>query len=532
MDTTSESSSVVKTAAAKAKTTSAQNSAKENKAAQKPVKVSLPGRPPQVMPGSEALAQAQRLLASQQTAAAIPLLQQLTSQLPALAAGWLMLLDALNRVGDLVGVGRAAEACLQHKPRFVAALTSLSLIKRINQQHAEALALIDKAIKQEPANAELHNHHGVILKEMGQMDKALSSFQRCLALQPNNANAIWNRSDMIHQLDEYEYQQLQKLAASNQLQANKRAMIYYALGRSDEAGGRYAEQFDNIAAGAELKRSVIPYQHDTELIQFDKAIEAFPAAPVVTPTEQQAKGPIPIFICGLPRSGTTLTEQILSSHPSVTAGDEINDLPLACGKLLARKGIRKSFPDWSGDLTEQDWQTIGETYLSSTRALHGGGWFTDKNLQNYKAVGLIRKSLPQARIVICRRDPMDNLWGCYRQFFSDGQYFTYRQQELADIWNATDRLIKHWQATGKDIFVMDYETLIAEPEPTIRALLDFVGLPWDENCLNFHQNKRSVRTLSATQVRQPLSNSRVAQWKRYEQQLQPMLQRLQLDDPA
>ena len=178
------------------------------------------------------------------------------------------------------------------------------------------------------------------------------------------------------------------------------------------------------------------------------------------------------------------------------------------------------------ELPEEVWSSIGHTYMDSTRALHKARFFTDKNLQNYKAVGLIRKALPHAKIIICRRNPMDNLWGCYRQYFADGLFFTYNQEELADVWNASNRLIQHWQANADDLYIMEYETLISNPESSIRNLLEFVGLSWNPACLNFHENSRSVSTLSATQVRKPLTSSRLEQWKRYERQLQPMLKRL------
>tara|TARA_R110002167_G_scaffold61130_3_gene172386 strand:- start:6259 stop:7827 length:1569 start_codon:yes stop_codon:yes gene_type:complete len=508
------------------KKTASAGTNKANKAALKPITLQLPDQDKRIMPVQQAMVLAQRWLHSGQPLPAIDVLRQITQQVPGFADAWMMLFAALNHSADQQGLVQDAQRCLASKPRFIPALTSLSLAKRITQQHSDALRLIDKALKLEPTLAELHNHRGVILKEMGRSDAALESFKRCLALQPDNTNAIWNRSDMVGALTAAEYQRCQALASGDKLSPNQRAMIYYSLGRSDESAQEYARQFDNIQAGAELKRSIVPYQHSAELSQIEKAAAAFPTAASASAADNLAGKPTPIFICGLPRSGTTLTEQILSSHPSVAGGDELNDLPLACGQWLARKGIRKTFPNWVTDMPEDGWQAIGNAYLDSTKALQDGGWFTDKNLQNYKAIGVIRKALPHAKIVVCRRNPMDNLWGCYRQFFSEGMYFTYQQEELADIWNASEKLIQHWRNTGSDIFVMEYETLIAEPEHTIRALLDFVGLPWNDACLNFHENKRSVRTLSATQVRKPLSNSRVAQWQRYEEQLQPMLNRL------
>ncbi len=508
------------------KVRSSGNKSKQNKFALKPIRIDVPGQGKRTLPVQEALVLAQRWLRGGQHAPAIQLLRQVTLQVPGFADAWMMLFAALNTASDTQGILLDAQRCLNSKPRFIPALTSLSIAKRTLQQHADALQLIDKAIKLEPTLDELHNHRGVILKEMGRSDAALASFSRCLAIQPANTNAIWNRSDMIAALPEKEYERCRALASNDKINPNQRAMTYYALGRSDEASRNYAAQFDHIQAGADLKRSTVSYQHSAEIRQIENAAQAFPNSSPSTTTPAHSESATPVFICGLPRSGTTLTEQILSSHSAVVAGDELNDLPRACSQWLARNGIRKTFPDWAPDLSEAGWSAIGDAYMESTQSLHRGGYFTDKNLQNYKAIGVIRKALPQAKIVICRRNPMDNLWGCYRQFFSEGMFFTYKQEELADIWNASERLIQHWQATGNDIFLMEYETLIHKPQETVQALLEFVGLPWDDACLNFHENKRTVSTLSATQVRKPLSANRLEQWKRYETQLQPMRKRL------
>ncbi len=512
------------------KVRSSGNKVKQNKSLLKPINVEMPGQGKQTLPVQDVMIQAQRWLKTGQPGASINLLRQVTQQVPGFADAWMMLFTALHRVSDNEGLLQDTQRCLKAKPRFVPALTALATLKRDNQKHSEALQLIDKAIKLEPSLDELHNHRGVILKEMGRTTLALESFKRCLALNPANSNAIWNRSDMIGALSDEEYQRCLKLASDTRIDSNQRAKMYYALARSDEAASNYSVQFEHIQAGADLKRAASSYQHSAEVSQIQKTISAFPASTAPLAQEEAASAnndsSTPIFICGLPRSGTTLTEQILSSHPDVVAGDELNDLPLACAKWLARKGIKKSYPDWVAELPTEVWSSIGDAYLESTLALQNKRFFTDKNLQNYKAIGLIRKALPQARIIVCRRNPMDNLWGCYRQYFADGMLFTYNQEELADIWNASDKLIQHWQATGKDIFVMDYETLISNPSATIESLLEFVGLSWNEACLNFHENTRSVSTLSATQVRKPLSSNRIEQWKRYEAQLQPMLKRL------
>ena len=204
-------------------------------------------------------------------------------------------------------------------------------------------------------------------------------------------------------------------------------------------------------------------------------------------------------------------------------------MQIATSEQLRHIKCQQEFPEWGGDLTATDWRAIGDIYLSRTRALQKTPFFTDKNLLNYKAIGLIHLALPEAKIIYCQRDPMDNLWGCYRQLFGEGLYFTYSQSELADAWNEAHRLLKYWQEHLSDkLLVINYEELVDNQKAVTETLLEFVGLPWSEACMNFHQNSRAVRTTSSTQVRSALSNKRIGQWRAFESQLQPLYQRLQI----
>ncbi len=502
--------------------------ARPDKSANRPVTLNLPGAGLRQLPAGEAVKMASGWLQQGNTAAVVPVMQQLVQQLPGYEAAWLRLFDALHRTGDFVALKNACQACLQQKPRSVPALVSLSVACRYLQEYGAAEEAIDKAAKLDPRNPEVLNHQGVILKETGQHEQALVVFNRCLALRPDLASAIWNRADLCGPLGEADLARIGKSALDEKRPARHRAMLHYALARSYEQARDYDNEFSHIDAGAKLMHELLNYDHAAELKQISSVSRYFPNDPgSITDGDN---GPVPIFICGLPRSGTTLVEQILSSHPLVRAGDELNDLPLACSQYLRRRGNNKTFPDWVSDVPDEDWSAIGKAYLQSTHGLQSTGWFTDKNLQNYKAIGVIRRALPQAKIIVCRRDPLDNLLGCLRQYFSDGLMFTYSQQELADIWMASDALIRHWHETDVPLLEVSYESLVKDPEKGIRALLDYVGLPWDNACLSFYENKRAVRTTSATQVRQPLSDSSVGRWRRYERYLQPMIEALGLKE--
>lgn len=505
-----------------------------DKSASRPVVINLPGAGRCTLPAGEAVKLTSDWLKQGRVSAVIPVLRELTAQLPGYQPAWVRLFDALNRTGDFNQLLAATEACLKHKPRSVPALVSQSVAYRSLHRYEEALRAIEKAVKTEPSNPEVLNHQGVLLKSTGEQEKALAVFNRCLNVKPDLASAIWNRSDLIGVLSDEDYQRIDRLAEDERRSGRQRAMLHYALARSCERAGDYDQEAQHILKGAALMRAVVPYDHTAEMEQVNAIPASFPEdsglAGGAEEREAEEREAVPIFICGLPRSGTTLVEQILSSHPRVVAGDELNDLPLACSQFLRRQGGRESFPQWAEACTSDDWQSIGRQYLKTTQHLQGTGFFTDKNLQNYKAIGVIRRALPQARIIVCRRDPMDNLWGCLRQYFSDGLAFTYDQAELAETWNAADSLITHWRDSGVPMLEVSYEALVLNSDDEIRRLVEFVGLPWEDACLAFYENKRAVRTTSATQVRQPISDASLGRWKRYERHLAPMMTRLKTNN--
>jgi hypothetical protein len=227
------------------------------------------------------------------------------------------------------------------------------------------------------------------------------------------------------------------------------------------------------------------------------------------------------------RSGTTLVEQILSSHSEVIAGDERPDLLNATAEHLHTKRNTEPYPYWAKGFNEQDWQAIGQRYLATTADLQGGKMFSDKWLSNYQAIGLIHLALPDAKIIHLQRRPMDNLFGCFKQLFGQGIGYSYDLVELAELYHAYRQVMTHWNEVlpGK-ILHIQYEELVTNQQQTTEKMLQFLSLDWDQNCLDFHRNKRPVKTVSSSQVRQPMSRQGIDSWRRYEDQLEPLRQRL------
>ncbi|CAA0079951.1 Uncharacterised protein [Zhongshania aliphaticivorans] len=499
----------------------------------KTVNISLPGRPGQkAMTAGQAIDFTLQLAENNKWPAVTLLSRQLISQVPQLSRAWYLLFNSLQQSNDFIGLLQATEQYLKDKPRDVRALLSQASALRLLNQHDRALSIIEKVMKLAPANTNALNQHGIILKEMGNMSAALASFNRCLRLSPSNSFAYWNRSDLYNEIDDSELSKMEALLSKPSLNADSKVRLHYALSRGYEFRNNISKQCFHIEQGAKLKRSVVTYDHAKDMQEIKDIPSHFSAEVLnqaVTETSPETTISTPIFICGLPRSGTTLIEQIISSHSMVTAGDEINALPRAAAALLHEKGITKPFPFWAKDLQVNDWKKIGDNYQKFTQELHATPFFTDKNLQNYKALGLIHLARPDAKIIFCRRDPMDNLWGCYRQYFANGLNFTYDQEELADSYHGAAELYRYWQKVLPDkVFFLEYETLINHYDDTVKSLLEFIGLPWEENCLHFYNNPRPVKTTSTTQVRSPISTSRIGQWQKYQDHLQAMHQRLKV----
>ncbi len=297
--------------------------------------------------------------------------------------------------------------------------------------------------------------------------------------------------------------QMRGLLDGSELNDDEHTAVEFVLARAYEDQGSYREAFDLlIDANTRRRKELPPWHADAFGVQMQRTEQVF-SSPHETAVDRRL-GEEAIFIVGMPRSGTTLVEQILASHPDVQGAGELGDMAQVLTEESSR--LQTHYPDWVPKASARDWQRMGQRYLELTAHCRSDRQrSTDKMPNNWRVLGAIRAMLPAAPIVVCRRDPLENCWSCFKQYFPHGWEFTYDMGQLGQFWKAFDRAASQWALRHPErVREQSYEALTSNPEKEIRALLAFCGLQYDEACMQFDRAERSVRTLSAAQVRQPM----------------------------
>lgn len=368
-------------------------------------------------------------------------------------------------------------------------------------------------------------------QNFGHIDTAELFVNQALAIDPNNADALFLQSNLKKQDSDHNHIDfLQALSENKSANPTDQAKLYFALAKELEDCKRYEASFKARKSGADLYRHTFQYDIQSDL-QFMRQLRTDFNIEFVNQDMPGFETEEPIFIVGLPRSGTTLLDRIITSHSDVTAAGELKQFNRC---MLQALQMLKLSPQLSR--TEMvtaskniDFQRLGENYLRSSRTRTGHSpRFTDKFPQNSYYVGMILKALPKAKIIIMQRNPIAVCYAVFKQLFSEGSYpYSYSLTEMADYYIEHNKLLNHWQAIGGDaVKTVYYEDLVDELEKQAQDILSFLNLPWQPACLDFHKNQQPTATASASQVRQKLYNDSVDLWRQYEQQLQPMIDKL------
>jgi len=410
-------------------------------------------------------------------------------------------------------------------PRSGAAWFNLGEALWRQAQTEEAITVLQQALELAPSHVLAKLSLAKAQASLGQIDAAIAGFRDVLRLDPGNAEGWFGLSNLnTVRFDAADRTQLQSALARDGLSPRHRELLGFTLAKAMEDQGDYAQAFDVFALANASRRKRVKWDAAGERRRVDAILRMFEQdmpAPLDTTLGQET-----IFIVSIPRSGSSLVEQILASHPQVEGANEIKDMSLVIDAETHRR--RSAFPLWAPDASAGDWQRLGQEYLART-----AHWrrrkprFTDKSLVTWYLVGAALAMLPAARVVIVRRDPVETCLACYRQCFTEQAGFTCDLDEMADYCIDFLRLTRFWLDKYPDrVLDLPYETLVAEPEPSIRRLLDFCELPFDPACLTFHQTSRTVlSTPSAAQVRQPIRQD-TARSLRYGDKLDRLRQRL------
>ncbi|MBO9661399.1 tetratricopeptide repeat-containing sulfotransferase family protein [Dokdonella sp.] len=371
-------------------------------------------------------------------------------------------------------------------------------------RHEEALACGRRALQLAPAHPLARLLTARNLQALGRIEETAAEYRRLIAQGGPRAYQAWfSLVDLkTVRLDAKEVVALERLAADPKLGDDARGPLGFALGKVYEDAARYDDAFAVFARANAIVRRGLRWDAAAFSREIDAIRVAFDGDVAQAPADLGAEV---VFVLGMPRSSTTLIEQILAAHSQVEGASELPDLPAVLAQESQRRGL--AFPQWVGAATAADWERLGRDYLARTarwRARRPRS--TDKLPNNWMLVGAIRAMLPAAKIVDCRRDALETCWSCYKQLFAPGRAnYSYDLAELGACWRDYDRLSRHWRKRWpQHLRAQDYAALLDAPEREIRALLEFCGLPFEPGCLDFHAASRDIRTASAAQVRQPL----------------------------
>lgn len=455
---------------------------------------------------------------------AIRAMQRAVAQRPDDALYHNTLGSALANAGEFDGAIVALQRACELQPDLATAWYNLGIVLTRCVRYHEAGAALRRAVKLAPTHALARAQLADALKIDGHVDEATTEYRKVLAAQPWAGMAWWGLANIkTLRLNATDSDAIRAALRDPRASDDDRIAMGFALAKALDDQGACAEALDSLAQANAIARRRTNWNaaaFRAVLAEIESAFTPPPIAPAA------GLGREVIFIVGLPRSGTTLVEQILASHSRVEGAGELPDLPLVINEESAR--CRQPFPHWVRAAQTADWERLGRRYLQRSEY-----WrqrrpvFTDKLPNNWIYIDAIRAMLPEARIVVCRRDPLETCLSCYRQHFAGNDY-TRSFEDLAAYWHEFDRKARHLSALHPThVYTHRYEDLLANSQTSVRSLLEFCGLAFEDACLRFHETQREVRSPSAAQVRQPL-RADTARAVRYGHLLDPLRKALNL----
>jgi tetratricopeptide (TPR) repeat protein len=456
-------------------------------------------------------------------------LRQALKYYPADVRLYSALVVSLEEAGDYAGALEAAQRLAELQPETSTARLLLGRVHGHCGNYEECLATYDKALRlardnvSEMGNTELLRGH--VLKILGRYDEGIAAYRASANMVPGNGAAWWSLADMkTFRFEDDDLDAMQKIADDEAVKDAQRTQAAFALGKAYEDRQDFDTAFGWYARGNSL-RGDTNFDAATNRLGIRTLIEAYDRDVLKVQADPAPSGPTPIFILGLPRSGSTLIEQILASHSEIEGTMELANMPNLVRRMTIDGGKRKlDYPASITSFSAEELAAYGQRFIDDTAMYRTGKpYFIDKLPTNFDKVGLIHKVLPQAVIIDARRHPMDCGFSCFKQHFAGGHLFSYDLANIGAYYNAYLEIMDYWnEALPGKVFLAQYENVVADTETVVRALLEHCGVAYEESCLRFFENKRPVRTASSEQVRQPIYTKGVGYWRNFAAHLAPL----------
>ena len=441
---------------------------------------------------------------------------------PTYSLVWANLAQVFSVTGQLDKAKKSFKNILNMDPKngLIWAEYGTVLTKLANYREGRDAYL--KALEFKPDSPRVHLSLGHVYKTMGEINASINSYKNTIIQNNLSGEAYWSLANLkTYSFSENEIKDMEETLKGD-MSDIERSQMHFALGKAYEVKKDFDRSFRNYYEGNKVKKGLIKYSSDDTSYNTKRILDFFSKENINNLSKSSTNNPDPIFVLGMPRSGSTLVDQIISSHSKVDGTQELPNIIKIAAELNNDK--QNSYPEVLKELDDLKISKLGKDYISETAwARDNAPFFIDKMPNNFIHIGLIKTILPNAKIIDTRRDPMDTCFSCFKQFFARGQLFTYSMEDLGNYYTDYIRAMNHWHKVyGKDIFTVHYDDVINKTEETIRELIDYCNLPFEQECLEFYKSSRPVKTPSAEQVRQPIYKSGLNYWKNYEKHLLPL----------
>lgn len=508
------------------------------------------------------LLEAGAALADNRVAMAEALLREHLKQHPTDVAAIRMFAEVAARLGRYADAEVLLERCLELAPGFLGARHNYAYVLQRQNKLAKSLEQLERLLATDPRNPGFRNLHAAVLGRAGDYDRALKiyadvvkeyptnakvwmsyghalkaagrqsecvdTYRRAIELSPRLGEAYWSLANLkTFRFSDADVAAMQAQLRRNDLSEEDRFHFHFSLGKAFEDERDYATSFEHYDRGNRLRREMVQYEADETSQHVRRSKQLLTPEFFAAREGWGSSAPDPIFIVGLPRAGSTLLEQILSSHPSVEGTMELPDIIEMARSLGGgrARGEASKYPDVLAELAIDQLRALGDQYIANTRIQRktDAPFFIDKMPNNFAHIGLLQLILPRAKIIDARRHPLGCCFSGFKQHFARGQHFTYGLDDIGRYYRDYVELMAHFDAVlpGR-VHRVIYETLVDDTEQEVRRLLDYCGLPFDARCLRFYENDRAVRTASSEQVRRPIYRDGVDHWQHYEPWLEPL----------